>query len=43
MGFADVSLVPPLVQVVQELGFTELTPIQAESIPVSPAQLLFPA
>jgi len=34
MDFAALSLIPPLVQVVQELGFTELTPIQAESIPV---------
>jgi ATP-dependent RNA helicase DbpA len=34
MNFAALPLSPPLLQVVQELGFEALTPIQAESIPV---------
>jgi ATP-dependent RNA helicase DbpA len=34
MDFASLKLSPPLLQVVQELGFETLTPIQAESIPV---------
>src|SRR3989338_3195417 len=32
--FSSLSLSPALLQVVSELGFTELTPIQAESIPL---------
>jgi ATP-independent RNA helicase DbpA len=32
-GFADLALSPSLLQVVQELGFETLTPIQARSIP----------
>lgn len=34
MDFGSLSLSPILIQVVQELGFRELTPIQARSIPV---------
>ncbi len=34
MEFTSLPLAPPLLQVVRELGFTELTPIQAQSIPV---------
>ncbi|MDQ3264987.1 MAG: ATP-dependent RNA helicase DbpA [Myxococcota bacterium] len=34
MDFASLNLSPALLQVVQELGFQTLTPIQAESIPV---------
>ncbi|MBF5043518.1 ATP-dependent RNA helicase DbpA [Aggregicoccus sp. 17bor-14] len=34
MDFASLALAPPLLQVVRELGFAQLTPIQAQSIPV---------
>ena len=34
MDFAALPLSPPLLQVVEELGYASLTPIQAESIPV---------
>ncbi len=32
-GFADLGLIPPLVEAVDALGYTEPTPIQAQAIP----------